>query len=120
MIHGAEKGIELALVEAVGHSVVHTGVEITAHGMALGAGGALHAVVATGMASHATHKARGKEKTYESSGGLKGFSRTRANKEVTKTWTGAAAGTGAAVGMGIGGAMVGQVGFHKNYLTKVV
>ena len=80
-----------------------------AHGLAQAGGGAMHAVVAGSIATHRTKKARDKEKIFEETGGLQGYSRTKANKSVAKVWTSAIAGTGGSIGMGIGGAAVGQV-----------
>ena len=80
-----------------------------AHSLAQVGGGAMHALVAGSIATHKTRKARCKEKLFEESGGLQGYSRTKANKSVAKTWSAAVAGTGGSIGMGIGGAAVGQV-----------
>lgn len=120
---------------SVGHDVAHTTVEVSAihvvehsakegieHGMVpllapelAGAashalGGALHGFIAGAMASVTTHKADKKEKDYKESGGIKGFSRTRRNKEVSGAWTGAAVGTAGSMAGGIGAAaLIGQV-----------
>ena len=98
------------------HTLVHSGQEVfgvalsaSATGLAHAGGFALHGVVAGSIATHQTRKARRREKLFAKSGGLAGFSRTKANKEVTKNWSGAVAGTGGSIGMGLGGAAVGQV-----------
>ena len=70
----------------------------TGHGL----GGILEGAKAT----HHTVKARRKEKLFSKTGGLAGSSRTKANKEVTKVWSGAVVGT--ATGM-MGAALAGQV-----------
>ena len=80
-----------------------------------------HALAAAG-ASVQTAKSRKKEKTFGKSGGLKGFSRTKANKDVTETWSGAVVGTGASIGGGMAayaaGAVVGQVS-RANYFIQL-
>ena len=78
------------------------------HGLAQAGGGAMHAVVAGSIATHKTRKARNKEKVFLKTGGLHGYSRTKANRSVAQTWSAAIAGTGGSIGMGIGGAAVGQ------------
>ena len=62
------------------------------------AGPIVDVVVGTGEAGIATYQHRGKEKIYDESGGLKGFSRTRANRKITKAWTSAAASTAGGIG----------------------
>ena len=74
-------------------------------------------MISGAIAGNKTRKARQREKLFGETGGLKGFSRTRANREVTKTWSGAVAGTGGSIGMGMGGAIVGQVGLVLWKLT---
>ena len=99
------------------HAIIHTlevsAGKIAATHMAHLAGGSVHGVLAAGVAAQKTGKARKKEKDFKTTGGLKGFSRTRANKEVTKTWSGAVVGTGASISGGMAsagvGAAVGQV-----------
>ena len=86
-----------AFGHAFGHAAAHVG------------GVALHGAIATGIASHKTVMNRRKEKLFEKTGGLSGFSRTKANKEVTKDWSAATAGTGAAIGATMGGAAIGTV-----------
>ena len=77
--------------------------------------------IGTAEAGVATYQSRQKEKDYEKSGGIKGFSRTRANKKIASEWSGAAAGTAGGVGSAAalttiaGSAMVGQV----NKLTDI-
>ena len=61
------------------------------------------------MAANETRKARRAEKLSKKTDGLVGFSRTMANRKVTKAWTEAAAGTCGSVGIGLIGAGVGQV-----------
>ena len=100
-IHAAEHALEKAVVQTVGHATATT----VAH-----AGGiAMHGVLATGLASHKTVKHRRKEKLFKKTGGLSGFSRTKANREVTKTWSEAVVGTGSSVGGTFGGAAIGTV-----------
>ena len=86
--------------------------EAVIQGIALGTfeGIGLGAAVSTVMATRDTVKARRQQRLFEKSGGLMGSSRTKANKEITKTWSGAVAGTasGAAGGMAAG-AVIGQV-----------
>ena len=93
------------IVQIFGGSLSHA----MAHSLALAGGGAMHAVVSGSIATHRTKKARDKEKIFEETGGLQGYSRTKANKSVAKVWSAAVAGTGGSIGMGIGGAAVGQV-----------
>ena len=80
----------------------------TTHVLAQAGGGAMHAVVAGSIATHKTRKARHKEKVFLETGGLHGYSRTKANRSVAQTWSAAIAGTSGSIGMGIGGAAVGQ------------
>ena len=101
-IYVAEHALEKALVKTVGHGMFTTFVQ---H-----AGGiAMQSVVATGVASHQTVKHRRQEKLYKKTGGLAGFSRTKANREVTKTWSEAVVGTSTSVGGTFGGAAIGTV-----------
>ena len=72
-------------------------------------GDILHGAIATGVASHKTVKHRRKEKLFKKTGGLSGFSRTKANKEITKAWSEAVVGTGSSVGGTFGGAAIGTV-----------
>ena len=97
--HGGEIMKEL-LKESFSHA--------TTHGLAQAGGSAMHAVVAGSIATHKTRKARNKEKVFLETGGLHGYSRTKANRSVAQTWSAAIAGTGGSIGMGIGGAAVGQ------------
>ena len=120
---------------SIGHEVVHNTVEagaihlaehgvkhiITKHGVKLLApelagaashvfGGALHGVIASIGAGVATNNARRKEQVSEDSLGLKGYSRTRGNKEVTAAWSSAAVGTGASIAGSMGtAALIGQL-----------
>lgn len=80
----------------------------------LGLGGidglGLGAAVSTALATKDTVKARRKERLFEKTGGLSGSSRTNANKKITKTWTGAVAGTTTGfLGGATTGALIGQV-----------
>ena len=101
MVLVAEKAMEKALAEMFGHAF--------SHGAALAGGAVLHGAIATGIASHKTVKNRRKEKLFEKTGGLSGFSRTKANKEVTKDWSAAAVGTSGSIGGMVGGAAIGTV-----------
>ena len=69
----------------------------------------MYGAVAAYVATHQTRKARRKEKLFEKTGGLTGFSRTKANKEITKNWSSAVAGTSGSVGLGLAGAAAGTV-----------
>ena len=71
-------------------------------GAAQGAGAGVHFAVASAMAAKETTHIRHKEKLHKKTWGLQGLTRTRANKEVTKTWTGAGAGAAGSVGIGLG------------------
>ena len=77
------------------------------------AGPMIDVAVGTGEAGIATYQHRAKEKKYEESGGVKGFSRTRANRKITKEWSSAAAGTAGGIGsaalLTAGAATAGQV-----------
>ena len=101
----SEHALEKALLKTFEEFFSHGLIEAAAH---VG-GAALHGVVASGIATHQTRKARRKEKLFEKTGGLTGFSRTKANKEVTKNWSSAVAGTSGSVGLGLAGASVGTV-----------
>ena len=98
--HIFDEVFEVALTHAAAEGLAHVG------------GGALHAAISGSIATHKTRKARRMEKLFGKTGGLDGFSRTKANKEVTKNWSGAVAGTGGSIGMGLGGAAVGTVTYH--------
>ena len=114
----------------VGHDVVHNTVEVGAihlaeHGVKDGVklfapelagtashafGGALHGVIASIGAGIATNKARNKEKVSKDTHGLKGYSRTRGNKEISAAWSSAAVGTGATIAGSMGtAALIGQL-----------
>ena len=67
-------------------------------------------VVAAVGATSKTNKSRRKENTFGETGGLKGSSRTKANKDITEAWSGAVVGTGASIGGAAAGAAIGQVG----------
>ena len=76
-------------------------------------GPVIDVVMGAGEAGVATYQHRTKENKYNETGGVKGFSRTRANRKITKEWTSAATGTAGGLGsaalLGSGAAMVGQV-----------
>ena len=76
-------------------------------------GPAVDVVLGSGEAGIATYQSRRKEKKYEESGGVKGYSRTRANKEIATEWSKKAVGTvggmGSAALLTSGAAMAGQV-----------
>ena len=75
-----------------------------------------HGAVNTLIAGRETKKCRRREKLYASTKGLKGFSRSKANKDVTKAWSGAVAGTGGGLAGGaVGGAIGGQVSYSRKY-----
>ena len=71
-------------------------------GAAQAGAGVVHVGVAVGMAAQESKHIRDKEKEFKKSRGLKGLTRTRANKDITKTWAGAMAGSGGSVGIGLG------------------
>ena len=81
-------------------------------------GGVLHGAISSGVATHKTKKNRRKLKLHENTLGLSGYSKTKANREITKDWSGAAAGTGASVAGGMAGAAVGTVIHLKNSLCN--
>ena len=99
--HALEKALLHTFSGVFGHGVIHATAQF--------GGGALHGAVAASVATHKTRKARRKEKMFEKTGGLTGFSRTKANKEITKNWSSAVAGTGGSVGLGLAGAAAGTV-----------
>ena len=76
-------------------------------------GPAVDVVLGSGEAGIVTYQSRMKEKKYEQSGGVKGYSRTRANKEIATEWSKKAVGTvggmGSAALLTSGAAMAGQV-----------
>jgi len=96
--HSAKEGIEHGMVPLLAPELAGA----ASHAL----GGVLHGFIAGAMASVSTHKAGQKEKDYKESGGIKGFSRTRRNKEVSGAWTGAVAGTVGSIGTA---ALIGQV-----------
>ena len=101
----AERAIEETLSELFGQNL-----------LALTGGAVLTGAIATGIASHKTAKNRRKEKLFEKTGGLSGFSRTKANKEVTKNWSAAAVGTSVSIGGMAGGAALGTVPYSSQLL----
>ena len=98
MIHAVEHGVS--------HALSHTLAGIVAYSVTAGAaqagGAGVHFAVASAMAAKETSHIRHKEKLHKKTWGLQGLTRTRANKEVTKTWTGAGAGAAGSVGIGLG------------------
>ena len=98
LIHAIEHGVSHALSHTLAGSVAYA---VTAAAAQAG-GGALHVAVASAMSAHETKHIRHKEKTYKKSRGLKGFTRARANKDITKTWAGAGAGSAGSIGIGLG------------------
>ena len=98
MIHAVEHGVS--------HALSHTLAGIVAYSVTAGAaqagGAGVHFGVASLMAAKETSHIRHKEKLHKKTWGLRGLTRTRANKEVTKTWTGAGAGAAGSVGIGLG------------------
>ena len=82
----------------MGHSIAYA---VTA-GAAQAGGAAVHVAVAGAMAAQESKHIRDKEKEFKKSRGLKGLTRTRANKDITTTWAGAMAGSGGSVGMSVG------------------
>ena len=81
----------------MGHIVAYS---ITT-GVAQASAGVVHLGVAAAMAVQETKHIRHKEETHKKTGGLRGFSRARAKKEVAKTWVGATAGSAGSVGIGV-------------------
>ena len=71
-------------------------------GAAQAGAGVVHVAVAGAMAAQESKHIRDKEKEFKKSRGLKGLTRTRANKDITKTWTGAMTGSVGSVGMSVG------------------
>lgn len=73
----------------------------------------LDVALGSGEAGLATYQSRMKENDYKESGGVTGFSRTRANKEITSQWSSTAAGTAGGLGSAAlltsGAAIAGQV-----------
>ena len=106
VIHAVEHGVSHALSHTLGHSIAYA---VTA-GAAQAGGGAVHFAVAGAMAAQESKHIRDKEKEFKKSRGLKGLTRTRANKDVSKTWAGAMAGSTGSVGIGLG-VIYGAVGF---------
>ena len=82
----------------MGHVVTYA----VTQGAAQAGAGVVHVAVAAGMATKETKHIRDKEKEFKKSRGLKGLTRTRAQKDITKTWAGAMAGSGGSVGIGLG------------------
>ena len=106
MIHGFKESAGVVLASHLAHL----------------AGGSVHAVLAAGSATVKTSRSRRKERLFGKSGGLRGFSRTQANKDVTEVWSGAVVGTGASIGGGMmasaAGAVVGQVKYIEKHISN--
>ena len=98
MIHSVEHGFSHALSHTLGEVIAYS---ITA-GVAQAGGGIVHGAVAGAMAAKETSHIRHKEQKHKKTHGLQGLSRTRGNKEVAKTWTGAGMGAAGSVGIGLG------------------
>ena len=98
MIHAVEHGVSHALSHSLAGIVAYS---ITAAAAQAG-GGAVHFAVAGAMAAKETSHIRHKEERHKKTWGLQGLTRTRANKEVTKTWAGAGIGAAGSVGVGLG------------------
>ena len=61
-------------------------------GAGLGAGVVTDGIAELPFAGYTTYQSRLEEKTYKETGGATGFSRTKANKEITSTWSSAGVG----------------------------
>ena len=92
-------------MQTVQHTSAHLGIEI----LSKTGGGAIHGLIKSALAVKETRKARKMEHLSKQTEGLVGFSRTKANRKITKAWTEAAAGTSGSLGVGLIGAGVGQV-----------
>ena len=107
MIHGFKESAGVVLASHLAHL----------------AGGSVHALLKAGSATVKTARSRRKERLFGKSGGLRGFSRTQANKDVTEAWSGAVVGTGASIGGGMmasaAGAVVGQVKDVFSYSASI-
>ena len=108
LIHSVEHGVSHALSHTLGGIVAYS---VTAAAAQAG-GGAVHFAVASAMAAKETSHIRHKEKQHKKTFGLRGLTRTRANKEVTKTWAGASVGAAGSVGVGLG-VIYGAVSFER-------
>ena len=104
-VHAFEHAFEHALLQAVQHASAHLGIEI----LSKTGGGAIHGLIKGTLAARETRKARKMENLSKENEGLVGFSRTMANRKITRAWTEAAAGTSGSIGIGLIGAGVGQV-----------
>ena len=79
---------------------------ISTSSMTTAGGVGMSGVVAGAFATKDTVRARRQEKLFSKTGGLTGLSRTKANKKITETWSGAVGGTATGA---LGGMVVGQV-----------
>ena len=108
-VHVAEKAMYKVLEEVIGESFGHVAAQF--------GGAVLHGAISSGVATHKTIKNKRKVKLYEKTQGLSGFSRTKAKREMTKDWSGAAVGTSASIAGGIAGASVGTVIYYFSNFT---
>ena len=108
-VHVAEKAMNKVLEEVIGESL--------GHAAAVFGGAVLHGAISSGVATHKTIKNKRKVKLYEKTEGLSGFSRTKAKREMTKDWSGAAVGTSASIAGGLAGASVGTVKYYFSNFT---
>ena len=91
------------------------------HAAAMFGGAVLHGAISSGVATHKTIKNKRKVKLYEKTEGLSGFSRTKAKREITKDWSGAAVGTSASIAGGMAGAAVGSVMYYfSNFMIYLI
>ena len=91
------------------------------HALAMFGGAVLHGAISSGVATHKTIKNKRKVKLYEKTEGLSGFSRTKAKREITKDWSGAAVGTSASIAGGMAGAAVGSVMYYfSNFMIYLI
>ena len=109
-----QRGMREALMEGLKEAAESKLISNTAKGLGEKAvGPAVDVVLGSGEAGIATYQSRMKEKKYEESRGVKGYSRTRANKEIATEWSKKAVGTvggmGSAALLTSGAAMAGQV-----------
>ena len=97
-IHALQHGLKKGMVQLLAPEL------LSVSAMAFGIG--LHTIAAAAGATLNTVKANKMLEVYTETGGTRGFSRTRRNKEVATSWTSAAFGAAGAVGAA---AFVGQV-----------
>ena len=112
-VHVAEKAMSKVLQEVIGDSL--------GHAAAMFGGAVLHGAISSGVATHKTIKNKRKVKLHEKTKGLSGFSRTKAKREITKDWSGAAVGTSASIAGGMAGAAVGSVMYNfYNFMIYLI